>query len=312
MNIAQQKSWSISGACPLQPQQCVARLYFATNSASLDRGDYQAMNRLIQCIVARHGAGGAGAMFLVNGHADSRGASGHNDRLSQKRAMQVGRYLKSRLPGTVIYWQALGERYASQPLPLTSLLPDKLLANERRVDVVYQSVERIEIPDGEQIFVPTAPIVVAEATQIAQRSASAHPERSRRILCYLKKLSEAATPVNDSYWLVSDLESGEHLAYAGKRFSQEGLRSAGRHLARIRRSARKFLVREFSDAATELEKWNALLRLDNSLFQCVRYILRRTLPFEGSGGESLFPYWIAIKNSLAALQSDPRSLYSCL
>jgi outer membrane protein OmpA-like peptidoglycan-associated protein len=86
-------------------------VYFVTNSDRLSRGTRRVLEG-----IARKYRKNSEFRIVLGGHADERGASGYNMKLSNRRAKMVSRYLNSRgIPKQVIELRAFGETEPKNP-----------------------------------------------------------------------------------------------------------------------------------------------------------------------------------------------------
>lgn len=250
-------------------------------------------------------------MLMAVGNADHRGSDELNLRLSRQRALAVGRYLHRALPEACVLWRALGEKYATQPETGDDVIPPAQLAQERRVDVFYGKIDRFNFDEGSVVTAPSASQIAKDAERIVRARKSTHPNQSSRLLCYLKKLQLSPTSKNDHYWAMSDFEACQSYAYPGGKFSPQGLKRAAQELRKRARSGRSFLRTSVDMRQGDDAKFRALLDLDQTIYQSYAKVVQK-LTFGNFGGERMFPYYAALKNTLLKMIADKETLYSCI
>ena len=173
------------------------------------------------------------------------------------------------------------------------------------VDIIYAKY-RIIIGDDIDVVIPKLDDVIDDAKRIVSGKKTSHPNQSKRLLCYLNKLKGTATAKNDGYWSYGDWLAGWKAAYKNGRYNQE---EAAKDLKKRRRSARKFLQLEVALRNTDEQKFQRLILLDTTIFNSYQKVADR---LRRSGIEKVFPYWIAVKNTLVDMLADRESLYSCI
>ncbi len=99
-------------AAILQPFQFTGRAWFDTDRAVLRPGGKQELDRLVvQLMKAKtRGLVSEKNKVVILGHTDSRASRSYNQRLSERRAIAVAKYLKSRgIPSTAMLAVGKGE-----------------------------------------------------------------------------------------------------------------------------------------------------------------------------------------------------------
>lgn len=308
--IKEKPSWSIRSTHELKPKTKVSQVFFPTNKDDIDGKDKLVLNNLCSiihqgCPKKRYIAG-----LIAVGNTDHRGRKDYNLKLSKRRALKVSNYLKSKLPEALIFWRAIGETHARQPDLGDIQISQQQLAQERRVDIFYGKID-LDFDKGGVVTVPSTVDIAEDAIRIISAKKFSYPNQAKRLLCYLKKLQSTPTPKNDSYWSMSDFEACQSYAYPNGRFSLKGLRQASAKLRERTKSARHFLQAEVGLKNNDNAKFDALLRMDQTIYQSYSKVAAK-LSFSSLGGESMFPYFVAVKNTLLNLCEDSETLYSCI
>lgn len=305
--VRQSKSWS-AGAAGLRPQAVVARVYFEYERANLDADDRSALGDLAKAVLQDMRKTGGVANLLVVGHTDHRGDPGYNLKLGARRALAVHRYLTKAVPGAVV-WRArtAGERGAAQP-GNCGPVPETRMADDRRVDVVFGRVHAIT-GDDEVVTIPDISTIVDDAIGIVTDARGSHPNQAKRLLCMLPKLKTARTTENDSYWHFQDFELAWRPSYGPSGFDP---RRAEKELRKRRRSARQFLQRSLATETDRRLKLQRLLHLDEEIFQSWMKTGQKLAVLGGTSHERLFPYWLAVRETLRRAGENPKTLYSCV
>lgn len=305
--VRQSKSWS-AGSAGLRPQAVVARVCFEYERANLDADDRSALNDLAKAVTDDMRKTGGVAHLLVVGHTDHRGDPGYNLKLGASRALAVHRFLTKAAPGAVV-WRARtsGERRAAQP-GLCGPVPESRMADDRRVDVVFGRVHAIT-GDDETVTIPDISSVVDEAIGMLKGVRGAYPNQADRLLCMLPKLKPARTPENDSYWHFQDFELAWRPSYGPSGFDPA---RAEKGLRKRRRSARQFLQRAVATESDKSVKLKRLLYLDEEIFQSWMKTGQKLAVLAGSSDEKMYPYWLAVRETLRRAGENPQTLYSCV
>lgn len=318
--MKQKNSESIKGVGSLIPKKNVARIYFPTNRSDLDQQDITELNRLCQIFNTVLPLKKQPQLFLAVGNADHRGNKSYNLSLSKQRAIRVAEYIQRMSPGAYVLWRALGEINASQfdffdlglgyALDLNAPNVSKQqLAEERRVDVFYGQLPPIRIGIGGTLP-PPIPEIVDDAIRIVKAKKASHPNQTERLLCYLNKIKQKATPKNDRYWSFEIIDSCRHHVYPGGHFDIRGFLKVEAELNRRALSARGFLKEKVASKNDDNAKFNSLLELDQTIFQSYQKLASK-LGSNQFGGDML-PYYRIMKDELLKLIGDADTLYSCI
>lgn len=318
--MKQKNSESIKGIGSLIPKKKVAKIYFPTNNSALDQQDKTELNRLCQIFNVVLPQKKVPQLLVAVGNADHRGNKSYNLRLSKQRAMRVAEYIQRMSPGAYVLWRALGEINANQSdffglglgyvLDLSAPNVSKQqLADERRVDVFYGQLPPIRIGIGGKLP-PPIPDIVDDAIRIVKTKKASHPNQTERLLCYLNKIKQKATPKNDRYWSFKDIESCRHYVYPGGQFDILGFIKVEAELNRRAKSARGFLKENVASKKGDNAKFESLLLLDQTIYQSYQKVVAK-LGSNQFGGDML-KYYRYMKDILLGLIKDTDTLYSCI
>lgn len=317
------RSEAVSEPRRLVPNARNGVIYFDTNDHKLDAWDKIVLDNFCDAVKAYHKKHRGTPRISALGQTDHRASPGYNQTLSEQRAQNVIRFLHKRLPDAVYVLNpkktlgrlGVGELWAKQPRAGVRV-SEADMAKDRCVEIYYDRIDPLHIRIFKEGIRPDDVEKLKEyldqGIRLAIKKKGAFPNQCQRIICYLKKLRQHPTGMNDNYWTYENFIECEQIAMKGG-YSKKKMNKAREKLYGMATSMRMRILADFSIANDEEEKFKKLLAIDREIFRSYAMVSKRIRWVAGIVSmRQDAHWWVPVGRALHEYQQNRETLYSCI